>query len=144
MKLFVIRVTCVHLSKAKGGCHARSGAGSCQTMKLDQQANTVNRIEQGTCTPFLHLLEKLMLEATCSLFSVPLGADEKEVGEESEEERIWNLLKEEKQREEKRQSEQKALEKERRELEKLDQERVITRAQFSMIVSAWYTVSMSP
>lgn len=82
-----------------------------------------------------------MLEATCSLFSVPLGADEKEVGEESEEERIWNLLKEENQREEKRQSEQTTLEKEQRELEKLDQERVITRAQFSMLVSAWYTFS---
>ncbi|CAK6450660.1 unnamed protein product [Pipistrellus nathusii] len=51
------------------------------------------------------------------------SADEKEVGKQSEEERIWNLLKEEKQKEEKRQSEQKALEKERRELEKLDQER---------------------
>ncbi|XP_023609493.1 oral-facial-digital syndrome 1 protein isoform X8 [Myotis lucifugus] len=53
------------------------------------------------------------------------SADEKEVREESEEERIWNMLKEQKQREEKRQSEQKALEKERRELEKLDQERRI-------------------
>lgn len=81
-----------------------------------------------------------MLEATCSLFSVPVGADEKEVGKQSEEERIWNLLKEEKQKEEKRQSEQKALEKERRELEKLDQERVITRVQFSMLVFAWYTL----
>lgn len=80
-----------------------------------------------------------MLEATCSLFSAPLGVDEKEVNEESEEERIWNLLKEQKQREEKRQSEQKALEKERRELEKLDQERVMVIAQFSMLVSAWYT-----
>ncbi|KAK1347053.1 hypothetical protein QTO34_000916 [Cnephaeus nilssonii] len=60
-----------------------------------------------------------------SLSSQYPSADEKEVGEESEEERIWNLLKEEKQREEKRQSEQKALEKERRELEKLDQERII-------------------
>lgn len=84
-----------------------------------------------------------MLEATCSLFSAPLDADEKEVREESEEERIWNLLKEQNQREEKRQSEQKALEKERRELEKLDQERVIVIAQFSMLVSAWYTFIVS-
>ncbi|XP_036162066.1 oral-facial-digital syndrome 1 protein isoform X6 [Myotis myotis] len=60
-----------------------------------------------------------------SLSSQYPNADEKEVREESEEERIWNLLKEQKQREEKRQSEQKALEKERRELEKLDQERRI-------------------
>nr|KAF6492682.1 OFD1 centriole and centriolar satellite protein [Molossus molossus] len=50
--------------------------------------------------------------------------DEKEIGEESEEERIWNLLKE-KHREERRQSEQEALERERRDLEKLDQERRI-------------------
>ncbi|XP_059535165.1 centriole and centriolar satellite protein OFD1 isoform X5 [Myotis daubentonii] len=60
-----------------------------------------------------------------SLSSQYPNADEKEVREESEEERIWNLLKEQKKREEKRQSEQKALEKERRELEKLDQERQI-------------------
>ncbi|XP_015416367.1 PREDICTED: oral-facial-digital syndrome 1 protein isoform X4 [Myotis davidii] len=60
-----------------------------------------------------------------SLSSQYPNGDEKEVREESEEERIWNLLKEQKQREDKRQSEQKALEKERRELEKLDEERRI-------------------
>lgn len=42
LKLFVIKVTCVHLSKVKGRCHARSGAGDCETVKLDQQANIVN------------------------------------------------------------------------------------------------------
>ncbi|KAM7041409.1 centriole and centriolar satellite protein OFD1-like isoform 6-T8 [Molossus nigricans] len=50
--------------------------------------------------------------------------DEKEIGEESEEERIWNLLKE-KHREQRRQSEHEALERKRRDLEKLDQERRI-------------------
>ncbi|XP_045438231.1 oral-facial-digital syndrome 1 protein isoform X2 [Pipistrellus kuhlii] len=58
-----------------------------------------------------------------SLSSHYSSADEKEVGKQSEEERIWNLLKEEKLKEEKRQREQKALEKERRELEKLEQGR---------------------
>lgn len=28
LKLFVIKVTCVHLSKVKGRCHARSGLGT--------------------------------------------------------------------------------------------------------------------
>nr|KAF6398610.1 hypothetical protein HJG59_013470 [Molossus molossus] len=50
------------------------------------------------------------------------SVDEKEIGEESEEERIWNLLKE-KHREQRRQSEHEALERKRRDLEKLDQER---------------------
>ncbi|EPQ01759.1 Oral-facial-digital syndrome 1 protein like protein [Myotis brandtii] len=57
-------------------------------------------------------------------------ADEKEVREESEEERIWNLLKEQKLREERRQNEQKALERERRKLEKLDRERQIIKESF--------------
>ncbi|XP_014394333.1 PREDICTED: oral-facial-digital syndrome 1 protein [Myotis brandtii] len=58
------------------------------------------------------------------------SADEKEVREESEEERIWNLLKEQKLREERRQNEQKALERERRKLEKLDRERQIIKESF--------------
>lgn len=72
----------------------------------------------------------------CSFYSVPLGADEKEVREESEEERIWNLLKEQNRREERRQNVQKALEREWRKPEKLGQERVIIMsiAQFPVLV----------
>uniref|UniRef100_A0A8C0XQI5 Oral-facial-digital syndrome 1 protein n=1 Tax=Castor canadensis TaxID=51338 RepID=A0A8C0XQI5_CASCN len=53
------------------------------------------------------------------------NADEKQIGEQKEDENVWNQhLKERRQREERRQSDrQEALEKERRELEKLDQER---------------------
>ncbi|XP_059536591.1 centriole and centriolar satellite protein OFD1-like [Myotis daubentonii] len=58
------------------------------------------------------------------------SADEKEVREESEEERIWNLLKEHKLREERRQNEQKALERERRKLEKLHREKQIIEESF--------------
>ncbi|XP_016058428.1 PREDICTED: oral-facial-digital syndrome 1 protein isoform X1 [Miniopterus natalensis] len=61
--------------------------------------------------------------ATLPVSSHYASADEKEIGEESEEERIWNLLKEQKHREERRKSEQEASEREWRELEKLDQER---------------------
>ncbi|XP_054437042.1 centriole and centriolar satellite protein OFD1 isoform X2 [Pteronotus mesoamericanus] len=51
------------------------------------------------------------------------GLDQEQTGEDSEEEKIWQLVKEQEQREERRQSQQEALERERRELEKLDQER---------------------
>ncbi|XP_034505456.1 oral-facial-digital syndrome 1 protein isoform X2 [Ailuropoda melanoleuca] len=53
------------------------------------------------------------------------GVDQKQMGEQKEEEKIWEEhLKERRQREERRQNEQQeALERERRELEKLDQER---------------------
>uniref|UniRef100_A0A8D2DMY1 OFD1 centriole and centriolar satellite protein n=1 Tax=Sciurus vulgaris TaxID=55149 RepID=A0A8D2DMY1_SCIVU len=52
-------------------------------------------------------------------------ADQKELGEQKEEEKLWEQqVKERRQREERRQSDlQEALERERRELEKLDQER---------------------
>ena len=82
-----------------------------------------------------------MLEATCSLFSAPSGVDEEQIGEDSEEEKIWQLVKEQEQREERSQSLQEALQRERRELEKLNQQRVIilSIAEFSMLVSAWHT-----
>uniref|UniRef100_A0ABI7VZL6 OFD1 centriole and centriolar satellite protein n=1 Tax=Felis catus TaxID=9685 RepID=A0ABI7VZL6_FELCA len=70
-------------------------------------------------------LKNLMLETTCFLFSVPLGVDKKPMGEQKEEEKVWEQhMTEQKQRQEIRKSElQEALERERRELEKLDQER---------------------
>ncbi|XP_039089816.1 oral-facial-digital syndrome 1 protein isoform X2 [Hyaena hyaena] len=56
---------------------------------------------------------------------IPLGVDQKQMGEQTEEEKMWEQhMTEQKQREEIRQNElQEALERERRELEKLDQER---------------------
>ncbi|XP_044767763.1 oral-facial-digital syndrome 1 protein-like [Neomonachus schauinslandi] len=53
------------------------------------------------------------------------GIDQKQMGEQKEEEKIWEEhMKDRRQREERRQNErQEALERERRELEKLDQER---------------------
>nr|KAF6398611.1 hypothetical protein HJG59_013470 [Molossus molossus] len=68
------------------------------------------------------ILDKLSYKANEELESSFQCVDEKEIGEESEEERIWNLLKE-KHREQRRQSEHEALERKRRDLEKLDQER---------------------
>ncbi|KAM7041410.1 centriole and centriolar satellite protein OFD1-like isoform 7-T9 [Molossus nigricans] len=68
------------------------------------------------------ILDKLSYKANEELESSFQCIDEKEIGEESEEERIWNLLKE-KHREQRRQSEHEALERKRRDLEKLDQER---------------------
>ncbi|XP_036136912.1 oral-facial-digital syndrome 1 protein-like isoform X3 [Molossus molossus] len=70
------------------------------------------------------ILDKLSYKANEELESSFQCVDEKEIGEESEEERIWNLLKE-KHREQRRQSEHEALERKRRDLEKLDQERRI-------------------
>ncbi|KAM7041405.1 centriole and centriolar satellite protein OFD1-like isoform 3-T4 [Molossus nigricans] len=70
------------------------------------------------------ILDKLSYKANEELESSFQCIDEKEIGEESEEERIWNLLKE-KHREQRRQSEHEALERKRRDLEKLDQERRI-------------------
>lgn len=76
--------------------------------------------------PAPHLFERLVLQATRSLFSDPSGVDQKQIGQKREEEKVWEQrVKEQRQREERKQSEQEALERERRELEKLDQERVI-------------------
>jgi hypothetical protein len=72
-------------------------------------------------------IKKIWCKRLLTLFAILLDADEKQIGEQKEDENVWNQhLKERRQREERRQSDrQEALEKERRELEKLDQERVI-------------------
>nr|XP_021545855.1 oral-facial-digital syndrome 1 protein-like [Neomonachus schauinslandi] len=68
--------------------------------------------------------------------------DQKQMGEQKEEEKIWEEhMKDRRQREERRQNErQEALERERRELEKLDQERVmLSTRKFPMLLFPWYT-----
>ena len=84
-------------------------------------------------------------KAACPLFSVLLGIDLTQIGEQNEEENIWEQhMKEQRHRKDRRHSEQQeALERERRGLEKLDQEWVmmICATGLSVLVSPWYTFS---
>ncbi|XP_053772987.1 centriole and centriolar satellite protein OFD1 isoform X2 [Desmodus rotundus] len=70
-----------------------------------------------------HLDAALATLPATPLSSHYLGVDQEQIGEDSEEEKIWQLVKEQEQREERSQSLQEALQRERRELEKLNQQR---------------------
>lgn len=72
-------------------------------------------------------LKNLLLEAIRSLFSVPLGVNQKSLGEQKEEEKLREQqARERRQGEEQRHSKwQETLQRERQKLEKLDQERVV-------------------
>ena len=72
-------------------------------------------------------LKNLLPETIRSLFSVPLGVNQKSFGEQKEEEKLQEQqARERKQGEEQRQSEwRETLQRERRELERLEQQRVV-------------------
>ena len=72
-------------------------------------------------------LKNLLPETIRSLFSVPLGVNQKSLGEQKEEEKLQEQqARERKQGEEQRQSEwRETLQRERRELERLEQQRVV-------------------